>query len=104
MEDKSMSQTVSTYLQWIAERAAESKEWQYYSLANHIDVELLEEASRRLRKNAAAGVDGETVENYRKNLKENLENLHMRLKENRYRATPAKRVWLERKMMEGRGR
>jgi len=95
MEGKLMSQTVSTYLQWIAERAAESKEWQYYSLANHIDVELLGEAFSRLKKKAAAGVDGETVESYRRNLKENLESLHKRLKENRYRATPAKRIWLE---------
>ena len=95
MGDKLMSETVLTYLQWIAERAAESKEWQFFSLANHIDEELLLEAYRRTRKSAAPGTDGQTAEEYAENLEENLKKLHQRLKENRYRAPSVKRVWLE---------
>ena len=95
MGDKLISQTVSTYLQWIAERAAGSKDWQFLSLANHIDVQLLYEAYRRIRKKAKPGIDGETADEYKGNLEENLKELHQRLRENRYRAPLVKRVWLE---------
>lgn len=102
MADKSMSETVLTYLQWIAERAAESKEWQFYSLANHIDEKVLYEAYRDVRKDAAAGVDGQTAKEYAEKLMENLEDLHQRLKENRYRAPSVKRVWIDKNNGEKR--
>ena len=87
------SQTVSTKLQRIAEQAARNPQWVFTTLAHLIDVDFLKEAYRRTRKDAAPGVDGVTAEEYRKNLDENLRNLHERLRTGRYKAPPVKRVW-----------
>jgi group II intron reverse transcriptase/maturase len=89
------SQTVSTKLQWIAERAVRDPKRVFTSLAHLIDIDFLKEAYHRTRKNAAPGVDGVTAEEYGKNLDENLRNLHERLRTGRYKAPPAKRVWLD---------
>jgi len=89
------SQTVSTKLQWIAEQAVRDPKRVFTSLAHLIDVDFLKEAYHRTRKNAAPGVDGVTAEEYGKNLDENLRNLHERLRTGRYKAPPAKRVWLD---------
>jgi len=89
------SQTVSTKLQWIAEQAVRDPKRVFTSLAHLIDVEFLREAYHRTRKNAAPGVDGVTAEEYGKNLDENLRDLHERLRTGRYKAPPAKRVWLD---------
>jgi group II intron reverse transcriptase/maturase len=63
------------------------------TLAHHIDVEWLTEAHRRVRKDGAAGVDGQTAEEYAKNLEENLQSLLDRAKSgDHYRAPPVRRV------------
>lgn len=43
---------------------------------------------------AAAGKDGVTKDDYGKNLEQNLAELHVRLKEGKYRAKPVRRVWI----------
>jgi len=86
---------VSTKLQRIAEQAKEYPEMVFTTLAHHMDVEFLREAFGRLRKKAAPGIDGVTVEEYAKNLDENLTDLHERLRSQKYKATPVKRVWLD---------
>jgi hypothetical protein len=53
---------------------------QMRSLSRHIDVEWLREAHRRVRKDGAVGVDGQTAEEYAKNLESNLESLLNRAK------------------------
>jgi RNA-directed DNA polymerase len=50
------------------------------SLAHHLDVEALRRAYKRIRNNAAVGVDGMTKEAYGVNLQANLQDLHGRLK------------------------
>jgi group II intron reverse transcriptase/maturase len=65
------------------------------TLAHLIDVEFLEEAYRRTRKDAAAGVDGVTAAEYSLNLDANLADLHKRLRSGRYYAPPVKRQWLD---------
>jgi group II intron reverse transcriptase/maturase len=57
-----------------------------------IDVEWLSEAYRRTRKNAAAGVDGQTAEEYGRNLRANLAELLERFRAGTYRAPPVRRV------------
>ena len=48
----------------------------------------------RTRKDAAPGIDGQTAKEYAENLSANLEALHVKLKEQRYRAPAVKRVWI----------
>jgi len=63
------------------------------TLAHHIDIEWLREAYRRTRKDAAAGVDGQTAAEYETNLEANLRTLLDRAKSGEhYRAPPVRRV------------
>jgi retron-type reverse transcriptase len=63
------------------------------SLSHHIDLEWLREAHRRVRKDGAVGVDGQTAEEYAKNLESNLQTLLDRAKSGEhYRAPPVRRV------------
>ncbi|MGH7436280.1 MAG: reverse transcriptase domain-containing protein [Polyangiaceae bacterium] len=63
------------------------------SLSHHIDIEWLEEAHRRVRKDGATGVDGRTAAEYAKNLEGNLQSLLDRAKSgDHYRAPPVRRV------------
>lgn len=71
MKGTSSPQTLSTKLQWIAERA-KSKEFKYWTLAHHITPELLRDSYERLNKKAAPGVDQLTAKEYSKELEANL--------------------------------
>ena len=63
------------------------------TLAHHIDIEWLHEAYRRVRKDGAVGVDGQTAEEYAKQLGVNLQRLLDRAKSgDHYRAPPVRRV------------
>ncbi|MEZ4253583.1 MAG: group II intron reverse transcriptase/maturase [Polyangiales bacterium] len=62
------------------------------SLHQCIDAEWLREAYRRTRKNAAAGVDGQTAEDYAQDLEGNLANLLDRFRSGAYRAPAVRRV------------
>jgi len=60
-----------------------------------IDVDFLREAFRRVRKNAAPGIDGVKAKEYAEHLEENLQALYERMRSGRYKAPPVKRIWLE---------
>jgi hypothetical protein len=62
------------------------------SLAHLIDVPALMRAYRRMRKDAAVGVDEVTKEQYGQELERNLRDLHERLVSKRYRHQPIRRV------------
>jgi group II intron reverse transcriptase/maturase len=63
------------------------------TLAHHIDIEWLREAHRRVRKDGATGVDGQTADEYAKHLEANLQTLLDRAKSgDHYRAPPVRRV------------
>ena len=66
----------------------------FTTLAHHMDEAFLTEAFHQLRKDAAAGIDEMTVAEYSQNLKENIADLHQRLVNRKYRAQPARRVWI----------
>jgi RNA-directed DNA polymerase len=83
---------VSTKLQRIAELASQSPQMAFTTLNHHIDIELLHEAHRRTRKGGAAGVDGQTAEDYAADLEANLQRLHDRFKSGTYQAPPVRRV------------
>ena len=87
--------TISPKLERIAELAKADSELQFTSIVHLVNVEMLREAFRLLRKDAASGVSGETAYEYADNLEENLEDLHDRLWKQRYKAPPVRRVWID---------
>jgi RNA-directed DNA polymerase len=76
----------------VVERAQREPAGRFNSLAHLIDVPALARAYHRQRTDAAVGVDGVTKEAYGRNLEANLQDLHTRLKEKRYRHQPIRRV------------
>jgi RNA-directed DNA polymerase len=74
------------------ERAQHEPEGRFHALAHWIDVPALGRAYRRQRSEAAVGVDGVTKEQYGPTLEANLQDLHARLKAQRYRHQPIRRV------------
>jgi len=76
----------------VAERAKRDPDARFNSLAHLLDEEALGRAFRRIRKDAAVGVDGTTKEQYGQDLEENLKGLHERLRTMRYRHQPIRRV------------
>jgi group II intron reverse transcriptase/maturase len=84
----------------VVERAQREPEGRFHSLAHLIDVPALERAYRRMRKDAAVGVDGVTKEQYGQELEVNLQSLHERMKSKRYRHQPIRRVHIP----KGRGK
>lgn len=85
---------VSTRQRRIAELARQNLSQGIISLNHHIDLTWMLEAWRRVRKDGAAGVDGQTAAEYEKNLESNLEDLINRVKSGRYKAPPVKRAYI----------
>ena len=92
MIDALTSLGMSPGLQKVAERAKREPAGRFHSLAHLIDEELLAGVYRRLRRDAAVGVDGITKEQYGQDLQSNLRGLHERLRTKRYRHQPIRRV------------
>ena len=59
----------------VNDAAKRSRQTRFTALLHHVDVEALERAFRRLRRQAAPGVDGMTVETYEGRLADNLREL-----------------------------
>ena len=76
----------------VVERAKREPEGRFHALAHLIDVPALGRAYRRQRSEAAVGVDGVTKEQYGHALEANLQDRHARLKAQRYRHQPIRRV------------
>jgi RNA-directed DNA polymerase len=88
MTDALMSETMSPGLLKVVERARTEPEGRFHSLAHLIDVPALMRAHRRMRKDAAVGVDGVTKERYGQDLEGNLQDLHGRLVSKQFRHQP----------------
>jgi RNA-directed DNA polymerase len=131
MGDTQRSQTISTEFQGIAEQTACDSEEMFgngnppilvgensfgklrmlaennpdmvsASLAHRINLSLLRDSFRLVRKSESAGVDGVTAKEYAENLDKNLYNLWERLRRGQFVATPVKRIWLEKENGEKR--
>src|SRR5437870_2885279 len=72
-------ESVSQALERIRRVARTRKKERFTALLHHISVELLEEAFYELKRNASAGVDGLTWEEYEANIERNIVDLHDRL-------------------------
>ena len=92
---QNMKNALSPELSRVQERARTNRRDKFTSLAHYLTVEMLHRSYDRLNKNSAVGIDGVSKAGYGKNLQENLEDLHSRLKTMKYRATPVLRVYLE---------
>jgi RNA-directed DNA polymerase len=72
--------------------ARQSPQAAFTTLAHHIDIDWMQEAYRRTRKDGATGVDGQTAADYAEDLGGNLRSLLDRAKSGRYQAPPVRRV------------
>jgi group II intron reverse transcriptase/maturase len=67
----------------------------FTALLHHVyDLQALRAAYLSLKREAAAGMDGETWQHYGQRLEENLHDLAERLKRGAYRAKPVRRVYI----------
>lgn len=94
MTETLSSGDISTRLQRIAEMSRAHPERVFMSLAHVIDLEWLREAYRLTRKDAAAGVDGQSGAAYGEKLEDNLRSLLDRLHTGMYKAPPVRRVYI----------
>lgn len=79
----------------VREAAHQSREFKFTALLHHIDEELLTSSFYELKKKAAVGVDGVTWQEYERGLEERIADLHGRIHRGAFRATPSKRVYIE---------
>ena len=82
-------------LHGVREAAANSRELRFTNLLHHINVELLTSSFYQLKKKAAVGIDGMTWHEYEQDLEDRISDLHGRIHRGAFRATPSKRVYIE---------
>lgn len=92
MKETPNSMNISTKLRRIADLASKAPELAFNTLGHLLTKELLTEAHRRTRKDAAVGIDGQSAAEYATNLEENFQSLIDRAKSGTYRAPPVRRV------------
>jgi retron-type reverse transcriptase len=87
-------ESVETKLRRIAEKARNEPSFKFTSLYHLMNEELLRGCFKRLRKDAAAGIDEMTKDEYAENLDANLSNLIERLHKMAYRPQPVRRKYI----------
>jgi RNA-directed DNA polymerase len=87
-------ESISTTLQRIAILSRKDPQRAWTTLAHHIDAKFLAEAFRRVRKDAAPGIDGQTAAEYAVGLEAKLAALADRFHKGLYRAPPVRRVYI----------
>ena len=86
--------SVSRTLLELREKARKEPKYRFRSLYREINLPMLYECFYDLKRNAATGVDGVSVDDYEKNLDENLRGLQQRLIGKRYRAQHVRRRYI----------
>jgi hypothetical protein len=82
-------------LERVRQAAKRDRKQRFTALLHHVyDPTRLRAAYDALKRNAAAGVDGETWRHYGERLEENLQDLAARLKRGAYRAHPVRRAYI----------
>lgn len=81
-------------LKRIADKAKSDKKLKFTSLIHLINESNLKESFKELKRGKASGVDGLSVEDYGKNLDENVKQLVERMKSHEYQPQPVKRVYI----------
>ena len=85
---------VPSALERVREAAKRDKGARFSALMHHVTTDRLRASYLRMKRRAAAGVDGVTWEEYGRDLDGNLERLHQRLRTGAYRAKPSRRVYI----------
>jgi len=82
-------------LERIRQAAQKDRRQRFTALLHHVyDLGRLRQAYLALKRDAAAGIDGETWRHYGENLEENLQALSGRLQRGAYRAKPVRRAFI----------
>jgi RNA-directed DNA polymerase len=92
--DIELGDECATSLSRLTELAQEDAARRFYSIAHFLTARALYEAFKELRKDASAGIDGITYQDYQKELGRNLQGLWERVKSGKYRAQPLRRVYI----------
>jgi phosphoglucomutase len=80
-------------LERVRQAAGKDRRQRFTALLHHVyEIERLRAAYLALKRDAAAGVDGETWRHYGEDLETNLQDLSDRLKRGAYRAKPVRRA------------
>src|SRR5882724_4058859 len=94
-EESQSGKGVSQGLAGVRKAARENKEMKFTALLHHLTVDLLRESFYSLKRKAAPGVDGVTWQEYEPGLEDRLIDLHDRVHRGADRATPSRRVYIE---------
>lgn len=79
----------------VRQAAKKDSKQRFTALLHHVyQIERLRAAYLATKRDAAAGIDGETWQHYGKRLEENLQDLSGRLKRGAYRAKPVRRAYI----------
>jgi group II intron reverse transcriptase/maturase len=92
--DTELDQAGQAPLSRLTELAQEDQARQFSSIAHFLTPTALQEAFRSLRKDASAGVDEVTYEDYERQSEGNIQKLWERLKSKTYRAQPLRRIYI----------
>src|ERR1700719_4786471 len=85
---------VTQALDRVRQAARQRKKERFTTLLHHISVDLLRLAFFALKRDAAAGVDGVTWQDYELDLERKLEDLHARVHRGAYPALPSRRRYI----------
>jgi group II intron reverse transcriptase/maturase len=87
--------SVPSALERVRQAAKREKGTRFTALFHYVyDQELLRWAFHQLKREAAAGVDGETWQHYLEDLEKSLQDLSARLQRGAYRAKPVRRTYI----------
>ncbi len=79
----------------VREAARKDRALVFTALLHHLGEELLTSSFYDLKKQASAGVDGVTWQEYRQDLEERIHDLHGRLHRGAFRAKPSRRAYID---------
>jgi retron-type reverse transcriptase len=88
-------ESATSALERVRQAARRDRQQRFTALLHHVyDIERLRAAYLGIKRDAAAGVDGETWRHYGEDLEGNLQDLAARLKRGAYRAQPVRRAYI----------
>ena len=94
-QDRLLPEDLQSALRRVRQAACRDKELKFTNLWHHVyNIDPLREAYLACKRDAAAGVDGQTWQAYAQDLEANLKDLSDRLARGAYRAKPVKRVYI----------